>query len=249
MRAFLRSFWIWVLLNPLVGCGEVPSLADAVNRGDLGGVEALLESGVDPNQTDASGRPALIVAVTNGLVEIAKALVVAGANVEAEYAAVTPLMFATVEQRCDPAMIRALLEAGARHDVSMPVTGSTPLLEAAATGVEECVELLLAHGADQAATTTGRATLLHQAVLGRNTRTIQRVVDMPDVDVNATDVFGVSGLAMAAVAGDSDAARILLHSGADPCLEDYRGRTARDVAIEAGHDRLAMSMPACSNEP
>lgn len=249
MSGLLRFLCFLALVTPSLACGEVSSLDDAVNQGNSGRVHALLESGADPNQTDENGRPVLVVAVSKGLVEIAKALISAGADLEVEYAGVTPLIFATIELRCDPPMIGALLEAGARHDVSIPITGSTPLLEAAASGVEECVELLLAHGADEAARTKGQETLLHQAVLGRNTRIIQRVVDMPDIDVNATDVFGVSALAVAAVSGDQEAARILLLSDADPCLEDYRGRTVRDMAVEAGHDEFALSLPDCTDEP
>jgi len=191
----------------------------------------------------------LVTAVLNSRIEIVQALIAAGANVETKYAGITPLFLATIERRCDLSMMEALLDAGARTDVRTPFSQSTPLLEAAAIGSEECVNLLLEHGADPTAKTAGQETLLHNAVLGGNRRIVEKVTDISPINVNAIDSHGVTALIVAAAVGHRDIAQHLLQLGANPCMEDKRGRVARDVAIENDHDLLARMFPACASAP
>jgi uncharacterized protein len=58
-------------------------------------------------------------------------------------------------------------------------------------------------------------------------------------DVNATQAQGFTPLHAAAQNGDSDLAAVLLAAGADKDARLDDGRTAADVALEAGHETLA----------
>ncbi len=51
-----------------------------------------------------------------------------------------------------------------------------------------------------------------------------------------------TALMAAAAAGHADAVGLLLESGADPALRDRAGRTAADLAAEAGHATLAQRL-------
>jgi len=58
-------------------------LVDAAAGGDLAQVDRLLQAGVSPEQVDALGRTALLLATLSGRADIVRRLVDAGANVNA----------------------------------------------------------------------------------------------------------------------------------------------------------------------
>jgi ankyrin repeat protein len=141
-------------------------LAEAVKVADAGLVERLLAAGADAEATNRDGQTALMLAARAGSLEIAQRLVEHGANVDAREAwrGQTALMWAA-DGRFGP-LTRFLVEHGADVDARAvvndwgtqitsepraqyrPTGGLTPLLFAARSGCADCIDAILAGGAD-----------------------------------------------------------------------------------------------------
>jgi ankyrin repeat protein len=152
----------------------------AVNVDNDGAVARMLAAGLDPNQLDPRGQPALIVALQSQSLKVAKVLWDAkGIQIDIRnHAGETPLMMAALKAEVDAAaalvahgaavqkdgwsplhyaatggsaaIVRLLLSKGATLEARSP-NGSTPLMMAARYGNEEAVDALLAAGADRTA--------------------------------------------------------------------------------------------------
>ena len=105
-RAFFWRLIIGAMLALVVfsasGRGQAASelgLVAAARDGDLAGVRSLLAKRADPNAATRDGSTALLWAVYNSNLEMAKALVAAGARVDAANRfGVTPLLQASRTQ-------------------------------------------------------------------------------------------------------------------------------------------------------
>jgi ankyrin repeat protein len=147
--------------------GNTP-LAEAVKVADLRMVRTLLAAGAGVEGPNLDGETALMLAIKTGEVRVVQLLLEAGASVntvEKEHQQ-TPLMYAAAADRNAGAMVQLLLSRGA--DVTPrslaydwpshiseeprvqyhPFGGLTALLYAARDGCYECVEALIARGAD-----------------------------------------------------------------------------------------------------
>ena len=150
----------------------------AVNVDNADAVARMLAAGLDPNQLDPRGQPALIVALQTESVKVAKVLMDAkGADVDIRNrVGETPLMMAALKAEVDAvdalvahgaavqkdgwsplhyaatggsaAIVKRLLAKGAQLEARSP-NGTTPLMMAARYGNEEAVDALLAAGADR----------------------------------------------------------------------------------------------------
>jgi uncharacterized protein len=143
-------------LTTLLAAATPDSLvADAAMRGDAAGVRELLKQAADVNAAQGDGMTALHWAADKGDVELARLLLVAGANVRAStrIGAYTPVFLAARSGHA--AVVKTLLEAGADTKAGSP-SGTTPLMVAAASGHAEAVAVLLEHGADPNATESVR---------------------------------------------------------------------------------------------
>ena len=147
--------------------GDTP-LAEAVKVTDARMVKTLLDAGAGPEGANLDGETALMLAIKTGELPIVRILINAGANVntvEKEHRQ-TPLMYAAAAKRNAGEMVKFLLSKGA--DVKPralsydwpshiseeprvqyhPFGGLTALLYAARDGCYDCVEALIAAGAD-----------------------------------------------------------------------------------------------------
>jgi uncharacterized protein len=152
----------------------------AVNVDNADAVARMLAAGLDPNQLDPRGQPALTVALQGESLKVAKVLLDAkGIQVDIRnHAGETPLMMAALKAEVDmaaalvahgaavskdgwsplhyaatggsAAIVRLLLSKGAMLEARSP-NGTTPLMMAARYGNEEAVDALLAAGADRTA--------------------------------------------------------------------------------------------------
>jgi ankyrin repeat protein len=152
----------------------------AVNVDNADAVTRMLAAGLDPNQLDTHGQPALIVALQGESLKVAKVLWDAkGIQIDVRnQAGETPLMMAALKAEVDAAgalvahgaavqkdgwsplhyaatggsaaIVTLLLSRGAPLEARSP-NGSTPLMMAARYGNEEAVDALLAAGADRKA--------------------------------------------------------------------------------------------------
>ena len=152
----------------------------AVNVDNADAVTRMLAAGLDPNQLDPHGQPALLVALQGESLKVAKVLWDAkGIQIDVRnHAGETPLMMAALKAEVDAAaalvahgpavqkdgwsplhyaatggsaaIVKLLLSKGAALEARSP-NGSTPLMMAARYGNEEAVDALLAAGADRTA--------------------------------------------------------------------------------------------------
>jgi len=143
-------------------------LAEAAKLADARMVKTLLDAGAKPDTPNQDGETALMLAINEGELPVVEMLVKAGANVNAKetFHNQTALMWAAGAPKNSGEMVKLLLAKGA--DVKpralysdwpsqitsepraqyRPVGGLTALLYAARNGCYECVEALIAAGAD-----------------------------------------------------------------------------------------------------
>lgn len=139
-------------------------------------VANLLKRGMDPNAVDPKGQPVLHIAAREGNLDVVKALVEAGADVDRRNAfKETPIMLASLAGSANIVeyllskdaevnqpgwtallyaatngrtdIVKMLLEASAYIDCTSP-NGTTPLMMATRGGYIDTVRLLLEEGAD-----------------------------------------------------------------------------------------------------
>jgi palmitoyltransferase len=179
----------------------------------------------------------LMRAVWSGDVELVRALVEAGADVNAtdEHGSGTLLNF-------DPAITAYLLSKGADPNTQTNENGASVLAGLCYVNQMECVRLLLAHGANP---NRGRGesleTPLHHALAGGADIEVLRLLIDSGADVNlktspgvysynfygSTPTRGETPLHRAAAFAPIESVRLLLEAGAD--------RAARDVHGESPH--------------
>lgn len=209
----------------------------------------LIERGAVVTVADRLGRTALHASVGTNRLDLARALLAAGADVDAQFTdrvpalrgdyisrapfkGATPFWLAARDSKVE--MMRLLLEADADpHQTN--AYGSTPLMVAAGLGendarrppdhrVLEAVTLLLELGSDAAAATPSGQTALHGAASMWEDEVIQLLVDH-GADVNAEDRRGRTPLYLvengAANAPSESTAALLRRLGATEPVVDH----------------------------
>jgi ankyrin repeat protein len=146
LRMLAAAGLVVVLLRPAPADAAAPApLVDAAARGDLAAVRALIVNKTDVNAARVDGLTALHAAVHADRLDIADALLRAGATPAAvDRYGVTPLYLAAVNGNAD--MIRRLLAAGVDPNAVDP-GGETALMTAARTGTPAALRALLERGA------------------------------------------------------------------------------------------------------
>jgi cytohesin len=157
---------------------------DAARTGDLAGVQAELNKGVDVDKEELSGLTPLHYAARLVHKEIAELLIDKGANVNAVWGGrVTPLHEAAWWGRKEIAEL--IITAGA--DVNAKVSdGRTPLAMAIDQNKPETADIIRKHGGMTSAELLSGMTLLHIAVKEGKTETIELLI-AEGADVNAMD--------------------------------------------------------------
>jgi ankyrin repeat protein len=163
--------------------GSTP-IAEAAKLGDARMVKALLDAGAEPEGANQDGETALMLAIKTGELPAVELLIKAGAKVNTieQFHKQTPLMWAASAPKNAPAMVKLLLAKDA--DVKpralysdwdsqissepraqyRPVGGLTAMLYAVRDGCDECVEELIAAGADVNLPTPEGVTALMLAI-------------------------------------------------------------------------------------
>ena len=167
-----------------------------------------------------------------------RALIAEGADVNAPQGdGMTALHWAARNR--DAALVRDLLEAGAKVGAGTRIGRYTPLHLASDAGAGEVVKILLGAGADpeRAITVGGGARPLHFAAESGSVRAIAALL-AAGADVNAAEeAWGQTPLIFAASRGRTEAVRALLEAGADPAIHTR----VMDVSARAVLDRIERS--------
>lgn len=141
----------------------------------------------------------------------------------------TPVMIAIAY--CHNDLARALVELGARLDVE-DEDGNTPLGKAAAEGLTDLVELMLARGADpDGSDTVGLPTPLHLAAEWGGPETIRLLVEHGAEIDSIREDSEETPLMNALSWGKFDSAMLLLELGADPFVGDEEGGLILGIAL------------------
>jgi ankyrin repeat protein len=205
------------------------TLLDAIAAGDLDEVRALLAANPRLASTrGADGVSAVLRCVYQGRIDLAEAVLAAGPEID---------LF-DASGLGDIGALATLLAAGA--DVSVYAgDGFTALHLAAFFDAPYAAALLLRAGADPAAVADNATQVrpLHSALAGRSVSVVSMLL-ATGVDPDPVQQAGFTPLMAAAMHGDSELTDLLLACGADSRRASDDGRTAADIALAAGHDKL-----------
>src|SRR5262245_45862829 len=194
---------------------------------------------------DGDGWTPLLVAIEGNRVNVARRLIEAGADVNAQcefYSSAqdgseSALMLAS--RKRSPDIVRALLAKGADVNARNSI-GVTSLMIAADSGDASIVEMLLASGAEvNAASDTGRTALMRG--VGGEPGVVQTLL-AKGARVNAQDKDGGTALMWAARVGRADNARLLLAAGAEVNATRNDGWTALMLAADRGRQDAARAL-------
>eukprot|EP00947_MAST-08B_sp_MAST-8B-sp1_P003347 g3347.t1 len=210
--------------------GEVPQWAKEVPAIDLEQARALVAASSDGD--DKAGK-ALYDAADNGNEGEARALIVAGANVDYVSGHDTPLYQAA--SRGYGKVVSMLLEAGATVDLA-DKDGWTPLFIAAWKGHDEVVSVLIEEGkATVDLAKKNGATPLFIAAQKGHDKAVSVLIEKGKATVDLAKKSGATPLHSAAKEGRRTVVELLLKHGADQTLEVF-GKTPRQHAEEEGHE-------------
>jgi len=203
MRIHLK-FLVYLLLAftlSLASAGSYDDFFVAVKRDDANAINALLRRGFDPNTIDPSGRPGLFIALQEGALHAADALVawpktnVEWRNPKDE----SPLMIAAFKGYKD--LVRKLIA----RDADVNKTGWTPLHYAATGGHVEIILMLLDENAYIDAESPNKSTPLMMAAMYGSTAAVRALLDA-GADPTLRNELGLSAVDFAQRGNRPDAA-------------------------------------------
>jgi ankyrin repeat protein len=233
------------------------ALSRAAQFDNLEMVNALLAAGADPNRASQWGKTALMSANT---AEMARALIMAGADVDAQTipntrgfeVGETALMDAACHGQSE--VIQVLLEHGADTAIQ-DALGRTALMVASIMGHDDIAKMLDEDGAggglvgaamlgdvarvqgylqqESAVPTSTMAVALWWAAGKGRTEIVGLLLDSGS-DVEARQERGLTALMNAAWRGHADTVRLLIERGADVNARSDKGGTALAVCLESG---------------
>lgn len=225
-----------------------PALMNAVLYAGTIHMRLLLEHGADPNARNPMDATALVWAA--GDAAKASLLVERGAavNVQSKLGR-TPLMVAA-SVAGNAATVKLLLAKGAavnlRDNIApipvVPAGGGkgTALIDAARTGDEASVRMLLEAGADVNAADARNGTALSEAIVYSRRDLVKLLLAAGASAEGRVTALAMPYLALAAMRGDVEIARMLVNAKAPVDAPDVSGATPLLWATASDHDDPAM---------
>ena len=184
------------------------------------------------NSKKPSFRLSLIEAVKENHIITVKALLSAGANVNAKDTFGETLLHLSAV-RGYKEMTSMLIAEGADVDAK-DERGLTPLHAAAWGGHKEILELFINQNTDINLRSNEGLTPLHMAALSGHKETIETLI-LKGADINARSADGMTPLHAAAFEGHKQAVELLLENGADVGAKNDDGQTPLQMASQQGY--------------
>jgi ankyrin repeat protein len=233
-------------------------LVEAVSKRDLATVRRLLDSGTSPNLKDSVGLPILVKAIQQKNVEIANALLDAGADVLSSGRLAADSLWIAAAEGQDKIIERILDRA--KGDDRLPKSLEVAFQTAVAHGRAGAITLLLAAGANvNRQDESGQSALMLAAIRGFHgvweqktkkefpTRPGEVKTDWQGIletllkagaNLNLQTGDGATALMAAASRGYVETCRLLVEAGADVNLKHSKGFTALALAGAGGHKAI-----------
>ena len=213
---------------------QTRELINAAANGDLEKVIEILNKGVNVNasfardDSELSGKTALMVASSRGYSNMVAELIKRGANVNLKhYSGETALMFAAAKG--DAKIVKALVRAGANPNVkvvSFHAGEITPLISAINSDSEQRVEVVSILISGKAQINPEGQFLISPLMHAVGDLEIVKLLIANGANVNQKNVRGATALMAAAIDGTASVVRYLLEQGADVNARDKDGTTA-----------------------
>lgn len=204
----------------------------AAKAGYLDVCQLLLQAGADVNCRNIySGQTPLLIAIDNKWDMVVKVLLEFGADTQVtDHVGITPLYCAANSDCCE--VVRWLINAGC--DVNIGSQDHAPIFIAARRGFLSIVKVLCEAGCEINIANKYGVTPLYEAAIKGNNNILQYLIDR-GCEVNSTvDMYNVSPLMAATMAGNRVGVEALLNAGACLRWRDSQGRCAVQLAIEMG---------------
>ncbi len=246
---------------PIYAAPTAAAVVDAARTDDLPAVRQLIKERADVNRAANDGASALLWAAFHSNEEMTKALLAAGAMVDApNHYGVTPLLQAS--RNGSVPVIKALLDAGADPTRWHP-EGETPLMAASRTGSVDAVRLLLAGGSFvNAADPFQEETALMWASAEGHVEVVKALLAAgadPNLKAHVSLITerknadhpsgGFTALMWAVRNGHEDVVKALVAGGADLKLTNADGATATIIAIVNDRFDLAKELLDLGADP
>lgn len=222
------------------------TLMAALKGGDLAKINRLIAADVDVDQQDERGVTALQLAVQHGYYDIAKSLLLAGANPN-----IKNKIFQDFGNEDSLSIINNNNESNNNKKSmfdkilqELQELGSISALHIAIKFDHlDVAKLLLMYGADPNIADSGNCTPLHWAAVKGFHGGAQLLLENK-ADPNIQDLAKSTALHEAVRKGNIAMMRLLLEKNADPNIPDIAGETAYQIASE--HPHLLESLVASS---
>ena len=206
MRNYLKFavYLVMALAFSVTHAGSYEDWFIAIKRDDPKAVSELLKRGFDPNTVDRSGRQGLFMALQDGSLKVAEALI-AWPKTNVEWRSTkdeSPLMIAALKGH------KELVKKLVARDADVNKTGWTPLHYAATAGHLEIIELLLEEHAYIDAESPNKSTPLMVAAQYGSSQAVKLLLES-GADPTLRNELGLSAVEFAQRGNRPDAAAMI----------------------------------------